>query len=191
MRDETYRAIGRYTVQFSALIGHMRRLIGSEIAGKKNPKRSSLNLALGSLTAQQIADPFFAICRSLADLDTGEQAIEKCLRNQVDQEIRRRNQIAHGDWFVPQDAEIGQASRSPVLVRVKASKLDNPVIVEDLTITQLDEICDVVQDLGVAVVEFGSICMHQVLPAGFDPPSRVRDGLTVEDGRVRVDLGIE
>jgi hypothetical protein len=74
-RDDAYRAIRRYTVAFSLLVSGMREIVaGSAAIGEK---RDLARLALGSLMAQQIADPFFAICRSVAELDAEEQKIEK------------------------------------------------------------------------------------------------------------------
>jgi hypothetical protein len=115
-RDDAYRAIGRYTVAFSLLVAGMREIIAVHIADGQ--KRDVGELALGSLMAQQVADPLFAICRSVADLDRDEQAVEKCLREQVNEEIRERNRIMHGDWLIARWTRDDFKAPTAALVRV-------------------------------------------------------------------------
>jgi hypothetical protein len=192
IRDEAYRAIGRYTVAFSFLVEWMRRLIASRITEEASRERRVLNLTLGSLMARQLADPFFAMCRDATNLNENEQVIAKQLRGEVEKEIERRNRIVHGDWRIPQGVKIGEAAPANVLVVVRASRRENPYIVEELTVPQIDDICDVVENLWFAVKEFGEICTRQGEHyADRDPPARVEDYLGIEDGHVRWTIDIK
>jgi len=134
--DEAYRAIGRYVATFSILIATMREGIVTAITGSDHQRNELAQLALGSQTAQQVADAFFAICRSAYVLDDGEQRIEKRLRLQVDDEIRRRNRIAHGDWFVLIPSPDEPDDQVATLERVKASRRQ-PFIAEGLTVDKI------------------------------------------------------
>jgi hypothetical protein len=77
--DEAFRQIGRYVVLFSELVSNMRERVEHWLAGESNDKQNLVKLAFGPLTANGIAEAFFALCRS-ADLDADEQKIEKLLR---------------------------------------------------------------------------------------------------------------
>jgi len=56
-RDDAYRAIGRYMVEFSALIADMRNLTAGRITTAETQERELIELAFGGLMAQQVADP--------------------------------------------------------------------------------------------------------------------------------------
>lgn len=78
--DAAYRAIGRHIVEFSELIWAMRGMVESHVSGhlagydteNPPPGGDAVELLLGEATAQYVADVFFAMCRRVADLDTGE-----------------------------------------------------------------------------------------------------------------------
>ena len=187
-RDGAYRAIGRYFVQFSSLVALMRQMIEEQIATDDPPKKL-LGLAFGSLTAQPISDAFFAMCRALGELDKPERKIEKCLRGQVDQEIRRRNIIAHGDWFVAKWAEPSEDPPRDIpttLVRVKASSTKEPFQYEDLPVSTIDAHGEEVEALEQVVCEFGCVCTRQgpYDPALGRPVVRVRDALQIVEKHV-------
>lgn len=188
-RDEAFRAIGRYTVLFSMLVAGMRQIAAHRIAGQKSNERRLIDLAFGSLTAGPIADAFFGMCRELANLDKDERAIEKRLRKHVLEEINMRNDIAHGDWLIAEWAVGKEATPSPKLVRVKASRQNKPFAHDDLSVEQLDEIGTRVEALGDVVWEFGAICTGRYTQ---DPPRRVRDALEIDgNGRVVFKPGVE
>src|SRR5271156_1702111 len=71
--DDAYRAIGRYVVEFSNLIGIMRGSLIYEItrdSGDRETRVTELaQLVLGEQTAGPIAEAFFAMCRSATELD--------------------------------------------------------------------------------------------------------------------------
>jgi hypothetical protein len=161
------------------------------LTGKIEPNDTQLlHLTLGRLSAQRIADPFFAMCRGATSLNENELAIAKGLRREVILAIERRNRMAHGDWFVTRGAEIGEESRAPVLRTFSTSQLHDPFILEELTVSQIDEICHGLEELASAVGEFGEICTRQGQHANRDSPTRVEDFFEINDGRVAYTLGI-
>jgi hypothetical protein len=188
-RDENYRAIGRYFAQFSALVAFMRTLMILKIAGKDQQAETLLRLAFGSLTAQQVSDAFFAVCRTAAepalDANAGELAIEKVLReNHVNAEIRRRNVLGHGDWFIPEwvqewapePHEEPPPTPRAALVRVQHHKPD-PLPTDELTVEEIDADGQRVEALQHIVWEFGMICLRvdQYDPASGRPAVRIAD----------------
>jgi hypothetical protein len=185
-RDDAYRAIGRYTVQFSMLVAAMREILSQRIVGSGSTEQTLLELAFGSLTAQQVADPFFAMCRQISRFDKHERAIEKCLREQVNTEIRERNVIAHGDWLIARWIHPDTQAPSPTLVRAKAANVKKPFDSRDLTVGQIDDICKRVEALGLIVWEFGTICtkQHAYDPRLGHPEQRAGSALHIVDKRV-------
>jgi hypothetical protein len=185
-RDNAYRAIGRYTVQFSVLVANMRTILAEAIAPAGEDRQPRAELALSSLTAAPIADAFFGVCRSASQLDAAEQAIERRLRKHVAEECQRRNDIAHGDWLIAAWARPG-VEVTPTLVRVKAGRVAQPFALEDYTAERIDEICTTVEALAAVVWEFGSVCLHQDAydPRLGRPATHVRDALQL-DGAGRV-----
>ncbi|HEY5429897.1 MAG TPA: hypothetical protein VIK04_12335 [Solirubrobacteraceae bacterium] len=186
-RDDAYCAIGRYTVEFSLLVAGMREIIALHTTDEQ--KRDAAQLVLGSLMAQQVADPFFAICRAVGELDQDGQAIEKLLRKRVNEEIEEieeRNRIMPGDWLTArwtrEDFEAPTAAR----IRVSARNVKEPVQQGNFTVAEIDEICERVAALKNVVWEFGTICTKQWVhaPDSGRPEERVRDALHIVEGRV-------
>jgi hypothetical protein len=139
------------------------------------------------LQAQQVSDAFFAICRTAAEpaLDAGELAIAKVLReNHVNAEIRRRNVLAHGDWFIPEWVQewAPEPTEEPppvpraALVRVQHHKPD-PLRTDELTVEEIDADGERVEALHRIIWEFGMICMRvgDYNPALGRPSVRVAD----------------
>jgi hypothetical protein len=190
-RDDYYRAIGRYFVQFSLLIAFMRTLVIVKAVGSDKEGVDLLRLALGSATAQQVSDAFFAVCRTTAEpeFDKPEQDIEKCLREkQINAEIRWRNAFAHGDWMVPEwvrewsenpQSAVPEAPRAE-LFRVQHHK-PRPFAPHELTPEEIDRCGERVEALQVIAWEFGSICMHTEAhdPALGRPVVRVQDAFEI------------
>ncbi len=90
---EAYRAIGHYVVAFSWLVAAMRNGIEWQLG-----EQHLAMLALGELTAAQIANSFFAISEEIADLDDEEIRVARRLKAEVLDTIKQRNDFAHGDW---------------------------------------------------------------------------------------------
>src|ERR1700690_851213 len=91
--NDAHRAIGRYVVQFSRLIWHMRMAMETRLGGMGGRERELAQLAFGGAPAQQIADSFFGMCRLLVEMDKDEEAIEKRLRMQVINEIKEAQRL--------------------------------------------------------------------------------------------------
>jgi len=184
-RDDLYGAIGRYFVQFSVLLARMRLLVAIKVLGKdrdtfrEDPRSRLIELALGSLQAQQLADAFFSVCRATADppLDDDERAIERCLReNHVNDEIRRRNVLAHGDWYVPEYIKFRDPTEEELdpraeLLRVRHHKSE-PLAREVLRSPDVDAEGRRVELLERMIWEYGTICMR-IWKVG--PRKRIRD----------------
>lgn len=64
---DAYRAIGRYFVTFSDLIGLMLGAVLTEITWEDELRHELLHMTLGQLGAQETVDAFFAIGRRVAD----------------------------------------------------------------------------------------------------------------------------
>ncbi len=177
---DAYRAIGRYFVTFSDLMHFMLSAVLTEITWEDELRRELLHMTLGQLGAQATADAFFAIGRRVADpkLDRDDREIERVLRDQMNQMIRRRNVIAHGDWIVddlpgvpsaPLDDPSDQGS---ILGRVRASSISQPFHHEILPAADIDaetEEMRGLEDDARALLR----CLHDTRRStGFLPPSR-------------------
>lgn len=174
LRAKTYRAIGRYTVQFSLLVFAMRRIWSGYLAKEDEQSRDLLEVSFGSLGASAIADSFFAVCQAVADLDEDEQAICSKLRKGVSEEIGERNNLLHGDWLIGfWTSDTGPIQR---LVRMKASRQTTPVDERTVNPDELNEIATRVERLAGVVWQFGLACT-QLGESG----TRVRDAIRLAD----------
>jgi hypothetical protein len=176
-RDEAYRAIGRYVAEFSGLVACMRSLL-TERLHKPEDDTTLVELALGEGTAIQIANSFFAVCQEAAHLEGTEKKIGRSLRARVLKEIEQRNNIAHGDWYVEPEP-LGPST----LIRVKPASGDEPFVVQDVPITDLDGWADAVHDLSLMVMEFGDLALGTEL-GNHRSEARVRDFFAIEKQRV-------
>lgn len=180
-RDDAYRAVGRYVVEFSRLVMHMRVAVESRLADGGDLRLPSL--ALGEATASQVANAFFAICREVADLDPVEDQIARRLSIEVNEVIKLRNDITHGDWWI--DFHTHDAT-GPMLWRVKPARRAGPIEARDLPAPELEQLADDLFDLRQRVAEFGAICL------GFHPleglrqkmAPRVSDVFVLRNGHV-------
>lgn len=183
-RDDTYRAIGRYVVAFSQMVAGMREILAGHIA-PDDDGRLPVDLLASSLTAQQIADPFFAVCRRLVELDDEEQAIARKLQNAVNEEIKERNAFAHHDWHVARwsspNVDVPIAER----LGLKASSKDAERRVV-YTPADIDKLARRVEGLRNVVWEFGTICTKQDAydPAKGRPVPKIKKSLRVSDDGV-------
>lgn len=185
---DAYRAIGRYFVTFSSMIDFMRSAVITEITWEDEQRRNLLHMTLGQLSAQETADAFFAICRQVADPKIDEREdreIERVLRDHVNQTIRRRNVIAHGNWLIddlpdapppPEDDPDDHA----LLARVRASSVSKPFHYEALTAADIDAEIEGMRGLDLMLKRFSDICMKQGNRPAYPPPgARLRDHFLV------------
>jgi hypothetical protein len=178
-------------VEFSSLVALMRNLVALKIVGDDKKPDELIRLAFGSMQAQQIADAFFAVCRTSAEpaLEKNELAIEKCLReDHVNAEIRWRNVMAHADWFVPQwtriwteegtDDDPANPPPRALFMRVQPHKPE-PLEPKEVSIAEIDGYSERVAQLTIFLWEFGMICTRTLDhdPARGLPQTRIRDAL--------------
>jgi hypothetical protein len=118
--DDAFAALGRYVAVFSSLTALMRNLFATRITGQgeQGIERELLDYALAALTAEPIANAFFATGRTLAEFDKAEQSIEAALRKAVLSECTRRNDIVHGDWLFDEFGEGGGVEDVPLAVEL-------------------------------------------------------------------------
>lgn len=152
-RDDAHRAVGRFVVEFSWLIAYMR--FGLERYLAVNKDRMAPALALGAAGAQQITDAFFSVCEYVAELEGEERKVARRLRAEALDQIKRRNDFAHGDWIVE-----GMATdlEHPILSRVKPGS-KGPIQRREIPIAEIDEASDGVFELRQKVAEFSAICL--------------------------------
>jgi hypothetical protein len=154
-KDDAYRAVGRYVVEFSRLVFHMRFQIERQLA--TDPVVAAL--ALGEAQANQITEAFFAICQHVAELDKGEVEIATRLKKEVRDEIARRNDFAHGDWWIGFGKKEDGSAGDPMLLRVKPGRKKNPHQPKFLSVDQIDAVSDELYALRQQVAEFGDLCL--------------------------------
>lgn len=174
--DEMYRAIGRYMVEFSSLVLHMRFTMSSRLKRADDPPEL-IELAFGEAPAQGIANSFFAFCRTTTRpaFDSEEEAIERNLRKRVLDEIPRRNDIAHGDWLMIRAGSRSEPLIKPELARTKPAHKQGPMTSTPYSPAELDEISDRLSDLTHCIWMFGLICT-------IEESVRVRDRLRLVKG---------
>jgi hypothetical protein len=163
-RDEAYRAIGRYMARFSEVVYSMRTLMAQRISGGDGDRMKLAELALGGMTAEQLANPFFGMCRALTELDKPETEIETRLRRHVLDEIAERNNIAHGDWTITDmmEPEMYEAlgGAPAFLLRIKPGSVGRPSVdTQELMVEDIDKLGDRVRELEGLVRDFGLICL--------------------------------
>lgn len=182
--DSGYRAIGRWVVEFSRLIGGMRANMEERLR-RPDDESTLVTLAFGASTAGEISDSFFAMCRVVGELEDAEKNIANQLQNEVDETIRTRNKIAHGDWLVGVPHDPDDAAQT-YLVRVQPNLREAPHRkVEALTAKDLDKRSDRISALCGLTFPFGLLALR--LPiltfGGLAKPGtyRVRDVLVAEN----------
>lgn len=157
-RDDTYRAVGRWVVEFSRLIFIMRLRVIRYVTPEGD--QTGAMLALGEATARQIADAFFAICVHSTPLTADEAKVAKRLKRDVVDQISRRNDFTHGDWWVGYPTHADKEG-GPMLHRVKPGRASGASRVDDMPVETLDEMSDELHELRQHVAEFGDYCLHQ------------------------------
>jgi hypothetical protein len=117
-RDEAYRAIGRYVVDFSVMVACMKIDMTTRLASQDRQNQILAAIVFGEATAKQVSDAFFAMCLAVGECDDEGTKIVGKLQAKINQEITRRNDFAHGDWWMG----FGGLNASMVLARYKPSR---------------------------------------------------------------------
>lgn len=151
--EDAYRAVGRYVVEFSRLVFHMRRGIERQLASDED--RLIAAMAVGEAFANQITEAFFGICEHVADLNEEEKRVGVRLRKEVRDEIKRRNDFTHGDWAIG-----GLNSyEDPILARVKPGRKGGALQIKELPVSDIEAAADAAHVLAQKVAEFSAICL--------------------------------
>jgi hypothetical protein len=147
--QEVHRAIGRYVVAFSYLVAEMRAGIESRF----DSDSEIAQLALGEAFASQITNAFFAICEYSVELDDEERQVAIRLKKEVNDAIKERNDIAHGDWHIN-----SWRKPEPHMVRTKPGRRTGAAVEWARPVEELDELSDALEDLAETVIEFALLC---------------------------------
>lgn len=124
-RDATYRAIGRYVVEFSLVVAYMQIDMIERICFDTDTA-PLLALMLGEVPARQISDAFFAVCAAAGGCDEYELRLLRRIQNRLNDEITRRNDFAHGDWFDALGPNDRDNPATFALIRIKPSRKASP-----------------------------------------------------------------
>ena len=182
-RDEGYRALGRYIATFSLMVKEMRDRMVWRLQRPEDPPLLA-DLAFGAATAEPISSAFFAMCRLLLLHEADELKTATRLRKLVGEELKLRNDVAHGDWYIGWISVPGGSAEPQLqphwVERIKATRKEGPLapISEDL-----DARSEELEQLTEFLREYGLVCfgMHGRQIAG--QPLRVRDVVCLVDGQ--------
>src|SRR6188472_2423007 len=134
-RDDAYRAVGRWFVEFSRMLIHMRMCMESCLSKSGEPMLAKL--ALGEMTADPLANAFFGMCLHATHLDENEEKVAIRLRKEVRDEITRRNDFAHGDWWVGFGVKEDGTGGDPSLWRTKPSRKQDPWVIREIPVAEI------------------------------------------------------
>ena len=152
-------------------------------------------LVLGEAGASYVADVFFGMCDFNARWDENERKVAAILRQKLKTTIERRNDIAHGDWWVGLAPWYADEIDKPILVRIRPVRKDGIEKVEQIGADDLDAYTTVIEDLISVVDEFGNLCLGLPVMRSNGPREpdqsnvsvgeyRAGDILTCKDGEV-------
>ena len=96
----------------------MKMDMTARLASQDDSNQILAAIVFGEATAKHVSDAFFAMCLAVGECDDEEAKIVGKLRAKVDEEITRRNDFAHGDWWLG----FGGLNTSMVLSRYKPSR---------------------------------------------------------------------
>lgn len=137
---------------------HMRLCMEDRLGKSDDPMLAKL--ALGELTADPLSSAFFGMCLHAAHLDENEEKVAIRLKKEVRDEINRRNDFAHGDWWIGFGVKEDGSGGDPMLMRTKSSRKQEPWRTQEIPIAEIDERTDALHDLRQMVAEFGEICLN-------------------------------
>jgi hypothetical protein len=182
--DALYRAIGRFMVSFSCLVGRMERGI-TMIAGHRGGQEAmqAWHLGLAGIEANRIRVLFFGVAATAVELTDEEQRIHKALSKAVEKLIPIRNAFAHGEWYLTGSTGDGGFSFKGAALRyIQPHYLTGFVDKSDTyTAVQIETMCNEVDALRDRLGDFAVACSSvPQLPA-----PRVSELLELVDGNVR------
>lgn len=182
-RDDAYRAVGRYFVEFSRLIMHMRQAMARRLQHPNDPPLLS-EVVIGETTAGPVIDSFFATCKMLNPLDGAEEKVCTNLRNQVIDANKMRNNFAHGDWWIGWAAGDAFDMEDPTFQRIKPGRKVDVAQQSPLPTAEIDALSDDLARLRNLVGEFGAICIGEppIYRLGQQEPVRV-SGILIAKGK--------
>lgn len=158
-RDATYQQIGRYVVEFSLLVAFMeidvieRICLGTDTA-------PLLALTLGEAPAKQISDAFFAVCSAAGGCDKDELKILRKIQARLNDEITRRNDFAHGDWFDALGPSDGENPATFVVTGMKPSRKASPGTAKGFSSRDLEAAVEEVRLLAGWVLDIGDALLR-------------------------------
>jgi hypothetical protein len=189
-RADDLRALGRYIETFSMLVYWMRRIMVQRLSGQTTSQEMA-RLPFGEATADQITLVFFGMCRlqlkeDEIELDKEEAAIAARLETKVRNTSKKRNDIAHGDWFIGYGKPEDESVLAPMSVRTKPGRKDSPPSgsSEYSGDKALDALSDEMEELTSLVIEYGEVCIGSYRDLSLDghlsPRLRVGDLLVIK-----------
>jgi hypothetical protein len=169
-------------VDFSLLIFQMRYTVERRLRRDTDPE-AVIQLALGDLTAAGVAHVFFGMCKLLGNLEDkkDEDVYNHLFDAVVNKAIPKRNDVAHGDWWVgwvgPDFTEV----LTPGYTRTVAKAGKGQALIE-VSPKDLDAESDHLWHLRNIVTEFGLICFgqHDFQLSGRAPSLRITDILVLQ-----------
>ena len=165
----------------------MRESVAAYVAGDAQ-KADTAEMLLGEATPNVISNVFFGMCRQAGDFDAAERKVASTLRSEVSSIIERRNDIAHGDWWVGMMTNVdddGMLRRGPLrtldprLIRIRPARSEGPRKTLDLAVQDLDSMTDDIQRVIAYVAGFGRLAL------GLPMFCREAEKAIVTDFRVR------
>ena len=176
-KNEGFRALGRYVYEFSQMVAAMQ---GSMVFHLQHPGKPPMLawIALGTATARDIADMFFAMGRELVELAEDEKKTVAKLYKEVVEEIKFRNTVAHGDWQIGWYSHTGGEAEPvplpPTVSRILPSRMKGPYKAE---VPDLDAHSDCVEELRSYLWSYATVWVER---SGL----RLRDLVQIESGRL-------
>lgn len=159
--NEAHRAVGRYVVEFSLLVSRMRTLAGERLRGGEDCDELAPPLAelmLGEMSAGLVANGFFGMCHYVGDFEKPEKDVAIALHKAVGTTTRKRNDVAHGDWFIGSTIG-GEGVQPPFLLRIRPELGTGAESFKEYKASDLDERSDRIIDLTRDVHDFGCLAL--------------------------------
>ena len=161
---ETYHAIGRFVVDFGYMVSEMQHHLANRLVSER--LHALPWIVMGEMTAGPIANSFFGACRAAANsnesasagLDNRDEQVVKILAKAVQDAIKFRNDVAHGDW----DLTAWQFARAPVghseLIRLRPSRKQGHVEVTQIHPVALLKKADGLRKLSGFLDDLANLC---------------------------------
>jgi len=166
-----YEAIGRFVFAFSMFEFWMRQWMKMRFV---EPQRwNEIGLLIAETNGYQLVNPYFALCREVADLTDDEKRVGGKLREATIKEIiEKRNNLMHGLWM-PAALDDGNFAQ---LMRTKPARAE-PSTTDAYNAKEIDALTETLTTIGNHVIEFGEICLTD-----HHGSARVSDFFTVSRG---------